>query len=63
MLHEWSAARGEQVQIITGIPNYYRQFGYEMTLSLSGGRAGYELHVPKLKEDETEPYTFPPGKG
>jgi hypothetical protein len=62
VLHEWSAARGEQVQIITGIPNYYRQFGYEMTLSLSGGRAGYELHVPKLKEDETEPYTFRPAK-
>ena len=58
VMHEWSAERGELVQIITGIPNYYRQFGYEMTLGLGGGRAGYETHVPKLKEDETEPYSF-----
>lgn len=58
VMHEWSAERGELVQIITGIPYYYRQFGYEMTLALSGGRAGYELHVKELEEDETEPYTF-----
>ena len=45
-------------RVITGIPYYYRQFGYEMTLGLGGGRAGYETHVHKLKEDETEPYTF-----
>lgn len=58
ILHEWSAERGERVQVITGIPYYYRQFGYEMTLALGGGRAGYELHVPELKEDEKEPFTF-----
>ena len=58
VMHEWSAERGEPVQVITGIPFYYRQFGYEMTLGLGGGRAGYETHVPKLKKDETEPYTF-----
>lgn len=58
VMHDWSAERGERVQVITGIPYYYRQFGYEMTLALSGGRAGYETHVPKLKEDETEPYIF-----
>ncbi len=58
ILHEWSEARGELVQVITGIPYYYRQFGYEMTLDLDGGRSGYEIHIPKLKEEETEPYTF-----
>jgi hypothetical protein len=58
ILHEWSAARGEQVQAITGIPYYYRQFGYEMTLNLGGGRSGFEVHVPKLKEGDEEPYTF-----
>ena len=62
VMHEWSASRGEGVQIITGIPYYYRQFGYEMTLALSGGSAGYETHVPKLKEDETEPYSLRPAK-
>lgn len=58
ILHDWSEQRGELVQVITGIPYYYRQFGYEMALNLHGGRAGYETHVPELKEDEKEPYTF-----
>ena len=29
-VHRWSAARGQMVQAITGIPYYYRLFGYEM---------------------------------
>ena len=58
ILHQWSAARGELVQAITGIPYYYRQFGYEMTLNLGGGRSGFKSHVPKLKDEEEEPYTF-----
>ncbi len=56
LLHQESAARGEKVQAITGIPWYYRQFEYEMALELGGGRTGYLLHIPKLKESETEPY-------
>jgi hypothetical protein len=28
VLHEWSAARGHLLQIITGIPYYYRRLGY-----------------------------------
>ena len=55
-VHKWSAERGEMVQAITGIPFYYRQFGYEMVLDLDGRRFGYEAQVPKLKEGETEPY-------
>jgi hypothetical protein len=58
ILHQWSASRGELVQAITGIPYYYRQFGYEMTLNLEGGRTGYASHLPKLKEGEEEPFTF-----
>lgn len=37
-VHAKSAARGELVQAITGIPWYYRQFGYGMALDLGGGR-------------------------
>ncbi len=55
-IHKWSAERGELVQAITGIPYYYRLFGYEMALDLSGRRFGYEVNVPKLKDGETEPY-------
>ncbi len=56
IIHQWSRERGELVQVITGIPFFYRQFGYEMGLNLSGGRAGYEPQVPKLKEGQSEPY-------
>ncbi len=55
-VHKWSAARGHQVQVITGIPYYYRQFGYEMALNLGGRHAGFEANVPKLKPGEEEKY-------
>src|SRR5688500_10981401 len=58
VLHRWSAERGEMVQVITGIPWYYRQFGYEMGLALGGGRSGYVPAIPRLKEGEEEPYIF-----
>jgi len=54
--HQWSAERGEMVQAITGIPFYYRQFGYEMAVDLDGRRFGGQAQLPKLKEGETEPY-------
>lgn len=55
-VHRWSAARGEKVQAITGIPYFYRQFGYEMAMTLGGGRSGYPSDVPDVKEGETEPF-------
>ena len=57
-VHKWSTERGEIVQAITGIPFYYRQFGYEMALDLDGRRFGGEAQLPKLREGETEPYTI-----
>ncbi len=59
-LHRLSAEKGEILQAITGIPYYYRLFGYEMALSLSGGRLGYLPHVPKLAKDQEEPYRVRP---
>jgi predicted N-acetyltransferase YhbS len=56
VIHEWSASRGHKIQAITGIPGFYRQFGYEMCLTLGGGRTGYLPHVPELKEGEQEAY-------
>jgi hypothetical protein len=44
VIHQWSRARGEILQGITGIPYYYRIFGYEMALSLGGGRAGFKMN-------------------
>jgi hypothetical protein len=60
VIHAWSAERGHKMQVITGLPWYYRQFGYEMALSLGGGRVGYKANVPHLKEGETELYRVRP---
>ncbi len=38
VIHALSQSKGELIQAITGIPWYYRQFGYEMTVNLGGGR-------------------------
>ncbi len=60
VVHRWSEERGHRMQVITGIPNYYRQFGYEMALELDGGRGCYPPQVPKLKDGEEEPYRVHP---
>ena len=36
-VHEISAKRGERMQVISGIPWYYRQFGYDMALECQVG--------------------------
>jgi len=60
VIHGWSAERGERMQAITGIPWFYRQFGYEMAITLGGRRMGYKRQVPKLKDGEEEPYRLRP---
>ena len=60
VIHRWSAERGDKVQVITGIPYYYRLFGYEMALNLAGGRIGYPIHIPRLKPDEKETFHIRP---
>ena len=59
-VHQRCAQLGHLVQGITGIPYFYRQFGYEMALVLGGDRVGYESHVPKLKEGQPETYRVRP---
>jgi hypothetical protein len=59
-VHKWSAERGELLQAVTGIPYFYRQFGYEMALELEGGRTGFEMNLPKLGEGQSEPYQLRP---
>jgi hypothetical protein len=61
-IHKWSQQRGHQAQMITGIPYYYRLFGYEMALNLGGGRTGYKPDVPKLNDDEQEPFNLRPAE-
>jgi len=59
-IHKWCVERDLPVQAITGIPFFYRQFGYEMALDLSGRRYGYEPNMPMLKEGEKERYLIRP---
>ena len=58
VVHGWSAQRGDLVQIIAGIPYFYRQFGYEYALDLDGGRIAYLNTIPDRAGDEPEPYTL-----
>ncbi len=62
IIHEWSRQRGELVQAITGIPYYYRQFDYEMAMSLGGGRAGASFNVPALAKDQVESFKIRPAR-
>ncbi len=61
-VHRWSAARGELLLGITGIPFYYKLFGYEMGMELGGGRTGFEAQLPILKPDEVERFVFRPAE-
>jgi GNAT superfamily N-acetyltransferase len=55
-IHAKSGARGELVQGITGIPWYYRQFGYGMALDLGGGRTFLWSRPGNDKAVEKETY-------
>ncbi len=54
VIHALSEARGELMQGITGIPWYYRLFGYEMALDMEAERVIDGIHIPMLKKGETE---------
>lgn len=56
MIHARSANEGHLVQAITGIPYFYRQFGYEYVLDLEGSRVIPVMAVPEKSKDEAEPY-------
>ena len=56
--HQWAAERGAKLTVITGIPYFYRQFGYEMCVALWTGRQGRASAVPKLGDGEVERYAF-----
>ena len=59
-IHAKSAANGEMVQVITGIPWFYRQFGYEMGLDLGGSRDFFWSHPGNDKTVATESYHWRP---
>lgn len=60
VLHEYSEQQGDLLQVITGIPHFYRQFGYAFAVEL-GSRGQIPLSsIPKLDKDKIATYTFRP---
>ena len=57
-IHAWSERQGHLMQVIPGIPWYYRQFGYEYALNLEGGRIAHRANVPELPEGATETFAL-----
>jgi len=55
-VHQWSAERGDLVLIISGIPGYYRQFGYELALQQGGGPVIHTSSLPRPDPDEPRPF-------
>jgi len=49
VIHEWSHARGELLQIIDGVPWFYRQFGYEMALEYGSRRSAQANDLQDLE--------------
>ncbi|HLI05228.1 MAG TPA: GNAT family N-acetyltransferase [Ktedonobacteraceae bacterium] len=58
LVHARSAAEGHLVQAITGIPYYYRQFGYEYALDLDNRVFVPTALIPPTQEGVSEPYTL-----
>ena len=56
LIHARSAACGHVAQGITGIPYYYRQFGYDYALDLEVTHSLPFSAIPPLKEGEPEPF-------
>lgn len=56
MIHARSAAEGHLVQAITGIPYFYRQFGYEYVLDLEGGRIVPVSAIPEKRGNDPDRY-------
>lgn len=60
LIHARSEAEGDQLQGITGIPYYYRQFGYEYAAELEYTSTVFFPAIPVLKSGTEEPYTLRP---
>ena len=56
LMHRWGDERGHVMQIIDGIPTYYRQFGYEYAISHAGGRYAPIGSFPHWGKDETRKF-------
>lgn len=54
LMHRWAEERGHLVQVVLGIPSYYRLFGYEYALPAEGGRYTPIASLPKWGNEKRE---------
>jgi hypothetical protein len=59
-IHRLSESYEHQVQIVEGIPWFYRQFGYEPTLETGSGRSGNLWDIPQTPADDRETFLIRP---
>ena len=52
LIHRWAAERGHLIQVVLGIPSYYRLFGYEYALPAEGGRYTPIASLPRWGRSE-----------
>lgn len=55
VIHERSASLGHPLQVITGIPYFYRQFGYAMAVDMGEQHASIPLHYITDAKPDTQP--------
>ena len=58
LIHARSEAEGHLVQAITGIPYFYRLFGYEYALDLEGTCYTHVSLIPRAEENSPELFTL-----
>ena len=51
-MHRWADERGHLVQVVSGIPTYYKQFGYEYALYAEGERYTPAASLPRWGKEE-----------
>ena len=62
LMHRWGDERGHMVQGITGIPSYYRQFGYEMALEMGIRRSTSLAQLTEWTDDEARTVALRPAE-
>jgi GNAT superfamily N-acetyltransferase len=60
VIHRRSEARGQLMQGLTGIPNFYRRFGYEPALIVPPALIGFPTSIAELPTGGEEPFRFRP---
>ncbi|HEY7848596.1 MAG TPA: GNAT family N-acetyltransferase, partial [Ktedonobacterales bacterium] len=60
LIHARSQTQGDLAQVITGIPWYYRQFGYEYALEMEYGVRIALADIPAAKDNAPEQFTLRP---